>query len=597
MALESFYGGKQGVSPVIKARFEYIDKKDKAYQNRLENRYTIPTKKELMRLRAIGYEIIVNDDGTLQINSPDTSKLENINVRTNNNKTQIEWTEKLLSYFTMNECFKRVDYTDVWYGELCIIDTQNKLNPNNGKIFRRTLKRYQNPNLPTTDQEALYAEYIGQIVGPSGGIPNLDLGSLDAERQKAIGALPTFDGDPKNTDIDTTNWDYMYPTEEIENGEPTGKTILTSEHPENINEIAILKMGDGSNIEMVPGKVTDQNNNINYNDTIEYTWCNVRRNLDNSDEDSAWIYLGFKIPYVSYDVKGYEENYTYNEDVFIDNSSTPNSSLGSYHPFSKEYEFHIPRGARGIGPEEIFIVGKDGKTKPNKLYSFDAIKYNQDNDTFSVKSNAEPIEATDLPKTYWVAKINLYNPKKELNEAKDTVYLYIGSYKEIDTIEVNVDQDDEENYGQISAIYSDSDDKVPINYKLPLIKNIRYNNEGKLVFTMVGPDIDHNIVEIVTDGTIKELSSMKIDKNTGEIFAHYTSGPQNENDPGYWIKIGDMPTLDNVDITNILFNSGNPNDSSTNINKLEFIANPITVSTNYVPLDKDWWTYSYPHNS
>jgi hypothetical protein len=47
----------------------------------------------------------------------------------------------------------------------------------------------------------LYAEYIGQIVGPSGGIPNFDLGNLDIERQKAVGIIKTLDTDPSSFDI------------------------------------------------------------------------------------------------------------------------------------------------------------------------------------------------------------------------------------------------------------------------------------------------------------------------------------------------------------------------------------------------------------
>lgn len=31
MSLDSFYGGKQGVSPVVKARFKYVDTNDPAY--------------------------------------------------------------------------------------------------------------------------------------------------------------------------------------------------------------------------------------------------------------------------------------------------------------------------------------------------------------------------------------------------------------------------------------------------------------------------------------------------------------------------------------------------------------------------------------
>lgn len=48
---------------------------------------------------------------------------------------------------------KQEEYTDVFYGEYCIINTVNKSHPDNGKLYRRG---YSGP------------EYIGQIVGPSG---------------------------------------------------------------------------------------------------------------------------------------------------------------------------------------------------------------------------------------------------------------------------------------------------------------------------------------------------------------------------------------------------------------------------------------------
>lgn len=53
----------------------------------------------------------------------------------------------------IDEFKKQEKYTDVFYGEYCIIDTVNKSHPDNGKIYRRG---YSDP------------EYIGQVVGPSG---------------------------------------------------------------------------------------------------------------------------------------------------------------------------------------------------------------------------------------------------------------------------------------------------------------------------------------------------------------------------------------------------------------------------------------------
>ena len=142
MALESFYGGKQGVSSIIKASFKFVSTSDQAYIDTVS--------KGLM-------------------------------------------TEAEAKAVTMDECFKRIDYTDVWYGDLCIIDTGNRNNPNNGKLYRRALKQSDNKIAGTGNTR--YAKYIGQISGPSGGMPYFDLGSLDTQRQKAVGAIATLEED------------------------------------------------------------------------------------------------------------------------------------------------------------------------------------------------------------------------------------------------------------------------------------------------------------------------------------------------------------------------------------------------------------------
>lgn len=513
MALESFYGGKQGVSPVIKASFEYVNTQDPAYATRLGDTTKL-TKTEAYRLRAAS---IKKDDNTLY-----------------NPGDLVTWTSDLLAPLTMDECFKDVNYTDVWYNELCIIDTQNKLNPNNGKIFRRTLKRYQNPNTEgITDVDALYAEYIGQIVGPSGGVPNLDLGSLDAERKKAIGKLPTFDTDPiidENHPIDNTNWDYAYPTEQ-----DNGEFLITTEKPTSIDDIALLKMGDGKNIEMVPGKDGDI-----FNDTIEYTWCNIRRNLDNSNEDSALIYLGFKIPYVSYTVAGTEEYYTYSGEIFEDKSSTPDRE--DYHPFYKNYLFHIPRGTRGIGPEKFFLITPDNKNSilgTNTLYNFDAIKYNQAEDKYSINTNKTK---TPTSETYWVGMWTLYNPK---TSNTTSVYQYLGDYKDIKSVRVETDKN-KPDYGQIYIIYSDDqDNEIPINNKLPLPKEISYKNDGTLEFTMADG------ATIITDGNFKEIESIVNDpNNTNKLIIKYTNNTTQSIDIP-------LPTDINTNDIEINTNSGN----------------------------------------
>lgn len=164
MALESFYGGKPGVSPVIKGTFKFINTNDPWYQEKLagsENE-NILTEWEA---KVLNSNNIKNDNNTITglWAAGDT----------------ITWTEQRLAPFTMDECFKSSSYKKVWYNELCIIDTSDVLepnkeptgsthginNPNNGKIYRRTLRRVTDG---TSNHESSYAEYIGRIIGPQG---------------------------------------------------------------------------------------------------------------------------------------------------------------------------------------------------------------------------------------------------------------------------------------------------------------------------------------------------------------------------------------------------------------------------------------------
>lgn len=464
MALESFYGGKQGISPVIKARFKYVSKEDEAYIGR-RHQTTKLTKEEAIWL---------NDTLNSSYEEGD----------------ELTWDHDTLAPFTMDECLKDTNYTNVWYGELCIIDTDNKLNPNNGKIYRRTLRQV------SVNNEYLYAEYVGQIVGPSGGIPNFDLGSLDVERKKATGEEKTYDSEEPR--LDNSNWDYSYKnnTENITTVIPSGDNAY--------EQIAISEAGipgindETANIQMVPGKDT----NGNYHDTIRYTWCNVRRRLDGKNDD-AWVYLGFEIPYTIYNVQGHEENYTYNGDIFINNSD-------SNHPFYKQYDFHIPRGTRGIGPERIFTINpKDLETESfpvgETLYDFDAIDYDQATDTYSI--NTSKTKTVNADSSYWVGKWNLYNPK---TTTVDTIYQYLGSYKDVRGVSLahdgtltftysdNSTQDVDKKIKWITSITIDTTQSsntygtMTINYNneepftkvLPFIKTISFNDStGKITTT------------------------------------------------------------------------------------------------------------------
>ena len=523
MALESFYGGKPGISPVIRNSFKFIDEKDPAYiaKKNSNTPYSKLSPKEIALLEIVNPNL--------------KSKMEQ------EPNGSINWNDEDYDYlkpFTMDECFADPNYRDVWYSELCIIDTDNKMNPNNGKIFRRTLKRIKTV---IGAGDTLYAEYIGQIVGPSGGIPRFDFGSLNAEREKAIGIRATYETDEASseTSLDTSNWEYAY-----KNNEGNISTTI----PNNINNIAISDSGDSTNIQMVPGKGKDENNNDVYHDKIRYTWCNVRRTVDGENGD-AWIYLGFEIPYTVFDVDVQKENYRYIGNYLIDNSTTPESNI--YHPFSKQYTFHIPRGTRGIGPEEIFIVTPENKNNTlgseTVLYDFDAIEYDQETDTYSISTdlNKRKILDPDIEKTYWVAKWTLYNPE---NKTEPIIYQYLGSYKDIKEINIdtNLEIDDEDNpgqkkensnYGKITIVYSNGESEETT---LPLIKNAEYYpSTGHIIFEHAD---GHNVE---TTNAISYVSNMRV-LDDGTV--QYQLNTETETEPEYWHPITQIKDIIEVKI-------------------------------------------------
>ena len=525
MALESFYGGKPGISPVIRNSFKFVNTGDPAYIAKIDSNtpYSELSPKEIALLKIVNPNLNITSEGS------------------------IKWDKNYLKPFTMDECFADPNYRDVWYSELCIIDTDNKMNPNNGKIFRRTLKRTETA---IGAGDTIYAEYIGQIVGPSGGVPNIFFGSIDSARKKAAGLAKTLETDGEITEnnfLDVSGWDYSYPiindnniieistanittfTPDTRSDDDQHIAILSSIHDNTLNDSQY-----GDNIELVPGK--DQNGK--FNDDIQYTWCNVRRTLTNGGREDAWIYLGFKIPYTVFDVDVQKENYRYDGDYLIDNSTTPESN--TYHPFSKYYTFHIPRGTRGIGPEEIFIVTPENKDdtlgSETTLYDFDAIKYDQGNDTYSINSQKiKEFKDPNKEKTYWVAKWTLYNPEKK---SEPVIYQYLGSYRDVSEItldndgtitinysdgtykefsdnklnwitDVTVNTDiQSENYGKFTITFNNENiSNGAYNTILPLIKNAIYNPlNGLITFEHAGgPDRD-----VTTTNAISYVSNMKV---------------------------------------------------------------------------------------
>lgn len=411
MALESFYGGKQGVSPVIKAKFD--------------------------------------------------------------------------SRENLANAFKNSGYKDVWFSELAIIDSPNKLNPDNGKLYRRTLAtttavdsdNYAGPN----------AEYIGQIVGPAGGIPNVILTSLSDLNSKAHGE--------ENSNVDVNNGDQIL--------YPTSSSTVSSELLEESTDTIYISEGI---TQQVPGR----DGSGNYNDNVRYSWFNLVKpaTADSDDNQTAYVYLGFEIPYPTFEFS--TEILNYNKKPIIEENSQ------TKHPYHWNYKLSVPRGIRGIWQEinlgkieDFYDIETQNWLNPNTIiyHSINDLIYDESSDSYNVPSNSETAALEDFKNgtvfkdkstQFWYLKVQCPELSENTNNYDviiKTYYFYLEDFKVLSTVNLddgtgvitltynNGDTIDVSNtYTYISGLYLTPNDKalaVSFNGAIPDFQKEPYKNKIK----------------------------------------------------------------------------------------------------------------------
>lgn len=183
---------------------------------------------------------------------------------------------------------KGPEYKTVHYDEYVMINTDNKNNLENGRLYRRG---YQFTNSMGG------AEYIGTIAGPSGNAPQLTIETIDEVRTKNV---------------------------------PDGYSGKSQNGEYNV-----------SNGALVPGKTKDINGNDVYNDSIKWASCSIV----NENNEEATAYLGFTFPYPVIEfstesVKPYlGGSYTDTLSIFRDDEMD--------HPFYEKWNIQIPKGIKG----------------------------------------------------------------------------------------------------------------------------------------------------------------------------------------------------------------------------------------------------------
>lgn len=330
----SFYGGKQGRTYHIVARFDtlFINFDDKETYPELTTGAT-------MSFQA-GKRFQFSQGNNVNVACFVLVDLENITL---SDVSSLEADGSIVRLHGMvNEFMKGGSYTDVNYGEYVIIDTilnmSHKNDDLNGLLYRRGFDYTEASNSPTRPVKADYwteddnhqsvfnlagwtaawrnyvtrpgggAEYVGQIVGPQGDSP--ELRGLQWQ---------TFETLPSTQRSSTT----------------------ASRTPGYIPSIA---EGEAST----------------FHDVIQFGWSNI----EDADGNIEGAYIAFDIPYTVH-----EFNLTSTDPYSTAGLVEDGASTG--HNFYYKWDLTLPAGKKGNQIENLRIENDGSEEQPEKYLTYD----------------------------------------------------------------------------------------------------------------------------------------------------------------------------------------------------------------------------------
>lgn len=336
----------------------------------------------------------------------------------------------------MVSAFKRgSSYADVYYGEYCIIDTPNKNDEDNGKIYRRGLE-YQN--------SMGGAEYVGQVVGPSSGTPYLQLLSIDDVKKISQQTLDEYEY-------------RRYPYEYDEDSEQ----FLTTDGiaPNPTQGIGTFEFNKNYDETLIPGKYVEEGE-TKYNDSILFTWCNVRK--DNADSDS-WFYVGWQQPYLVTDYSIHMTSpYDASGNILTDATEIERIDDNS-HPFYEHWDLGLPKGVKGDTLRNLRVITPTAGNK-NNIYDASAITVDPTTGETKLGNAGYAGIDDDIASGRQIVVFDYYVYDKLRNPSP--IMIYLGDFNII----TNISVDDE---GTLTVEYTHEDDSV-------FTKKIRWVNAVSL---------------------------------------------------------------------------------------------------------------------
>ena len=440
-----------------------------------------------------------------------------------------------LSVKDMINAFRMAEnYRTVWYGEHAIISCKNKNHPDNGKVFMRGLD-YQNAMGG--------AIYKFQIIGPSSGTPFFQVDTIDNVTNMSTKTLEenTYRRYPVSQNADgtvVTNWKQ----DASGNWQDVGGT-LKKDFKFNIQ-----------NRTLVPGK-----DGTSFNDDIEYTWVNIRK--DDEDSDS-WFYVGMKFPYTVIDYKAHAvSQYDAAGNIKKDADMTSISRIDDKtHPFWEYWDMGIPKGLKGDTLRNLKVIEMKEELR-NKVYATEHITVNPTTGLATVGQSGYPNMEDDIAKHRQIVVYELYIYDKQINP--DPILIYLGDFNIIKNITV----DDK---GTLTVSYTHNDDtvftkkikwvtgvalstgdgaagghfKMDFNndspaYEIDLtwVKGLEVQDNGDIIGTFAGTDGG----KLSNDGKnkighIRWISSVTLDENTGHFMCSFNDGTSSVDKHLTWVK-------------------------------------------------------------
>lgn len=400
-------------------------------------------------------------------------------------------------------------YTRCWYGENIIISTPNLNDEDNGKVFNRGLDY-------TNDMGGLV--FIAQIVGPAGGTPIFEMGTLQETKYKST--MPIEDTDYRK---------YPIGYETNDDGEIIGYELNTSAN----EPIATFPFSQAHHTSLVPGKTAEGT----YNDEILWTWVNVRKANQTAD---SMFYVGFQIPYL---VTEYLSHMVSPYDTSGNLSKNPTTATrvdDASHPFYSSWDIGVPKGIKGDTMRALRVITPTAANR-NNIYAPSAITVNSATGAVTIGNAGYDGLDDDITNARKILVYDFYYFDNQLNP--NPVLIYLGDFNKIDNISLADD-------GTLTIDYS-HDDNTVFSRKIKWITDtvlspdsgvftVTYNN-GDPAFTTTLDWIKQ--INLDSDGTIHFIHTKD---NRDESYANKIK----------WVTSVDLNTSNGTFTMN--FNYGSP---------------------------------------